>query len=53
MIALMDPKTSWCSKWLHLRKHVPGCYALWVHQELPQHIEDILENEGVKWKRPE
>lgn len=48
----MDPQTSWVSKWLHHRKHVPGCYALSVDaQQLPQHIEDILADNGIKWQR--
>ena len=32
------------------RKFVPGCYALGVNAELPQHIEDILDSRGIKWR---
>lgn len=35
------------------RKFVPGCYALSVSAELPQHIEDILDNRGIKWRLPD
>lgn len=35
------------------RKFVPGCYALSVQAELPQHIEDILDNRGIKWRLPD
>lgn len=53
MVSVIDPKTSWCAKWLHIKKFVPGCYALSVQAELPQHIEDILENRGIKWRLAE
>ena len=39
MVAVVDPKTSWCAKWTHLRHFVPGCYALAAPTALPQHIE--------------
>ena len=51
MVAVVDPKTSWCAKWTHLRKFVPGCYALAAPTELPQHIEDILDTHGIKWHK--
>ena len=35
------------------RKFVPGCYALSVQGDLPQHIEDILDNRGIKWRLPD
>ncbi|PSC73674.1 transcription elongation factor SPT4-like protein 2-like [Micractinium conductrix] len=53
MVSVVDPTSSWCAKWLHLRKAVPGCYALSVSAELPQHIEDILDNRGIKWRQPD
>lgn len=48
MLAVVDPEGSWTSKWTHHRKHVPGCYALSVESSLQPHIEEILENHGVK-----
>lgn len=52
LVSIVDPKSSWCAKWLHHRKHVPGCYALSVEvDQLPQHIEDILADQGIKWRR--
>ncbi|KAI3425004.1 hypothetical protein D9Q98_008385 [Chlorella vulgaris] len=53
MVSVVDPKSSWCAKWLHLKNFVPGCYALSVQTDLPQHIEDILENRGIKWRLPD
>ena len=51
MVAVVDPASSWSAKWLHLRNAVPGCYALSAANEVPPHIEDILDNRGVKWRR--
>ncbi|KAL6770937.1 hypothetical protein ACKKBF_B33290 [Auxenochlorella protothecoides x Auxenochlorella symbiontica] len=52
LTSVVDPQSSWVSKWLHHKNHVPGCYALSVDvQQLPQHIEDIMSDNGVKWKR--
>lgn len=49
---MIDPKASWAAKWLHHRNHVPGCYAISVDvDQLPQNIEDILADHGVKWRR--
>lgn len=45
--AVIDPKTSWVSKWLHHRNHVPGVYALSVQADLPLHITDILADKGI------
>lgn len=47
MVAVMDPTTSWTAKWTHHKTHAPGCYALAVHAELPEHILEILESHGV------
>jgi transcription elongation factor SPT4 len=52
MIAVVDPASSWSAKWLHLRTKVPGCYALAVNSEPPPHIEEIMESNGVKLRRP-
>lgn len=49
--ALVDPNTSWVGKWLHHRKHVPGCYALSVNVEPPPHILEIMEENGVVFHR--
>jgi hypothetical protein len=32
---------------------VPGCYALNVNPDLPQHIEDLLESHGRKVVQPD
>lgn len=48
LLAVVDPEGSWTSKWTHHRKHVPGCYALSVDSALQPHIQEILENHGVK-----
>eukprot|EP00884_Botryococcus_braunii_P014732 jgi/Botrbrau1/2325/Bobra.39_1s0014.1 len=50
-VAVMDPTASWAAKWLHISKFVPGCYALEVQQDLPQHIEDLLENNNITWHK--
>lgn len=48
LLTVIDPATSWSAKWLHLKKRTPGCYALAVNADVPQHIEDILDAEGIK-----
>lgn len=47
MVAVVDPSTSWAARWLHHRKHVAGCYALTVEADLPQHIMEILDSQGI------
>jgi len=39
MISVMDPSTSWATKWLHLSKSVPGCYTLVVNEEPPGNLQ--------------
>ncbi|KAK9805669.1 hypothetical protein WJX72_010935 [[Myrmecia] bisecta] len=51
MIAVVDPPASWAAKWLHCSKFAPGCYALSVQSELPQHIEDILDDNNITWHK--
>ncbi|KAK9835377.1 hypothetical protein WJX81_005817 [Elliptochloris bilobata] len=51
MVAVLDPTSSWAAKWLHVGKRMPGCYALRVQADLPQHIEDILDNNNITWHR--
>ncbi|KAK9903411.1 hypothetical protein WJX75_004942 [Coccomyxa subellipsoidea] len=46
MISVIDPTSSWCSKWLHLSKMVPGCYALSVQVEVPPDIKEIMAENG-------
>ncbi|EFJ42329.1 hypothetical protein VOLCADRAFT_107303 [Volvox carteri f. nagariensis] len=48
MISIMDPKASWACKWLHLGRYVPGCYAMAVNDDVPDDLQDILENKGIK-----
>lgn len=48
MVAVIDPEKSWAAKWTHHKKHVPGCYALAVQSDLPQHITEILESNGIQ-----
>lgn len=49
--AIVDPSTSWVSKWLHHRKHVPGCYALRVNVEPSPELLEIMEENGVHFQR--
>mmetsp|Transcript_41587 Transcript_41587/g.50448 ORF Transcript_41587/g.50448 Transcript_41587/m.50448 type:complete len:129 (-) Transcript_41587:541-927(-) len=53
MIASADPSGSWAVKWMRLGKYVPGCYALAVHEELQEHIQGILEDNGYTYHPPE
>mmetsp|Transcript_4488 Transcript_4488/g.9655 ORF Transcript_4488/g.9655 Transcript_4488/m.9655 type:complete len:130 (-) Transcript_4488:518-907(-) len=48
MISVMDPATSWASKWMHLGKYVPGCYALVINEQPPDSLRDMLEDRGIK-----
>eukprot|EP00199_Chlamydomonas_sp_CCMP681_P004745 CAMPEP_0119116270 /NCGR_PEP_ID=MMETSP1180-20130426/52187_1 /TAXON_ID=3052 ORGANISM="Chlamydomonas cf sp, Strain CCMP681" /NCGR_SAMPLE_ID=MMETSP1180 /ASSEMBLY_ACC=CAM_ASM_000741 /LENGTH=129 /DNA_ID=CAMNT_0007105399 /DNA_START=220 /DNA_END=609 /DNA_ORIENTATION=- len=48
LITVMDPTTSWATKWLHLSKYVPGAYALVVNDDPPDQLRDLLEDRGLK-----
>lgn len=48
LVSMIDPASSWASKWLHLSKLVPGCYAMSVNEDMPDELADILENKGIK-----
>jgi transcription elongation factor SPT4 len=43
LVALYTPKSSWVARWQRLDRHVPGCYAVAIHAELP---DDVLEDLG-------
>ncbi|KIZ03639.1 putative Transcription elongation factor SPT4 [Monoraphidium neglectum] len=38
MIAVINPKSSWATKWERLDKAVPGCYALAVNEDPPPRL---------------
>eukprot|EP00877_Chromochloris_zofingiensis_P002724 jgi/Chrzof1/12452/Cz06g34340.t1 len=48
MVSVMDPKASWATKWVHLAKYVPGCYALVVNDDMPRRLREMLENLGIR-----
>ncbi|KAJ9515984.1 Spt4/RpoE2 zinc finger-domain-containing protein [Haematococcus lacustris] len=48
LITVMDPSTSWATKWLHLSKHAPGAYAMVVNDEPPDSLRSLLEDRNIK-----
>eukprot|EP00898_Chlorokybus_atmophyticus_P007934 jgi/Chlat1/8141/Chrsp75S07567 len=49
MIAVTEPDGSWAAKWLHLGRFVAGCYALSTTGELPEEMQNILEDQGIRY----
>jgi transcription elongation factor SPT4 len=48
--AVMDPRESWCARWIRVDNHLPGVYAISVTGQLDREIEEDLENQGVRWR---
>ncbi|KAG1654134.1 hypothetical protein FOA52_006121 [Chlamydomonas sp. UWO 241] len=48
MVSVMDPATSWACKWMHLGKYVPGCYCMVVNEEIPDSLQDLMEDNGIR-----
>mmetsp|Transcript_26601 Transcript_26601/g.67767 ORF Transcript_26601/g.67767 Transcript_26601/m.67767 type:complete len:130 (+) Transcript_26601:70-459(+) len=48
LITVMDPASSWATKWLHLSKYVPGAYALVVNDDMPDSLRELLEDRNIK-----
>lgn len=53
VITVMDPTTSWATKWLHLSKYVPGCYSLMINDEPPDALQDMCENHNISLRTHE
>mmetsp|Transcript_27620 Transcript_27620/g.78149 ORF Transcript_27620/g.78149 Transcript_27620/m.78149 type:complete len:119 (-) Transcript_27620:1891-2247(-) len=51
IISVMDPAGSWATKWKHLSKAIPGCYALGIHARMDPDLQDQLENHGITWHK--
>jgi len=51
MISVVDPDSSWATKWVHLNKRMPGCYALAITEEMPASIRDLMDRKGVRVPR--
>jgi|TARA_B100001142_G_C14158874_1_gene587667 transcription elongation factor SPT4 len=43
IVSVLDPKSSWCAKWMRLNKAVPGCYALEINDDVPDGIAGEIE----------
>lgn len=48
IISVVDPKTSWCAKWMRLTEAKPGCYAMQVDGELPIEIQEMMQDRGIR-----
>lgn len=48
LMTVMDPKSSWVSKWTHTAKAVPGCYALSLNDPPPRTLQEKLESRGIR-----
>jgi len=45
LIALRDPAASWVARWQRLDQYVPGTYAIKVAGQLPEGVQQQLEEE--------
>lgn len=50
IISMMSPNDSWVSKWQHIKKFVPGCYAISVTGDLPTMKVEELKDKGVNYR---
>eukprot|EP00894_Picocystis_sp_ML_P005526 jgi/Pico_ML_1/56043/g1641.t1 len=48
IISVVDPRKSWCAKWMRLTKAKPGCYAMQVDGELPLEIQEMMQERGIR-----
>jgi len=48
LISMMAPTDSWVARWNHLVHFVPGCYCIDVVGEFPEHVQSILEDNGIR-----
>jgi|TARA_B110000305_G_C18799861_1_gene342151 transcription elongation factor SPT4 len=44
IVSTIDPAGSWTAKWLRLGKMVPGCYALEINDDVPEGIQQEIED---------
>ena len=51
IVSVLDPKSSWCAKWMRLNKAVPGCYALEINDDVPDGIAGEIEEHMERGRR--
>eukprot|EP00246_Nothoceros_aenigmaticus_P003958 TRINITY_DN1519_c0_g1_i2.p1 TRINITY_DN1519_c0_g1~~TRINITY_DN1519_c0_g1_i2.p1 ORF type:complete len:115 (-),score=7.27 TRINITY_DN1519_c0_g1_i2:300-644(-) len=49
IIASMDPVGSWAVRWKRINKFAPGCYALSVTGELSEEMQNVCEDNNVRY----
>lgn len=50
MVTVMDPSTSWVTKWTHQRNKVPGCYCLMINADPTDAVLEVAADKGIKLK---
>ncbi|KAI8924336.1 Spt4/RpoE2 zinc finger-domain-containing protein [Entophlyctis helioformis] len=49
VIAMMRPDASWVARWQRVDKFTRGMYAIRVAGRLPEGIQDMLADRGIKY----
>ncbi|KAJ1827868.1 transcription elongation factor spt4 [Coemansia sp. RSA 2708] len=49
VMAMLQPKKSWVSKFAHVNNYRPGIYAAHVYGRVPEDVEEMLTQHGITY----